>query len=187
MRFETPRLAVRTAGPGDAPFIASLWSDPRVMRLVGFPRGIPEAADAVPRRIERGSGLSALLIAELRSSGEPIGQCMLGEPDADGVSEPDIKLHPTFWGHSYGRELWEALVDELFRRSSCHVVRGTPNVANAASIRMQESAGMRRIGEGVSEFPTSMRDDTESVPYAVYEITRSEWKRRTHVVRPPLL
>ncbi len=187
IRFETPRLAVRAAAPKDAPFIASLWSDPRVMRYVGFPRGIPGAADAVSRRIGRGSDLDALLIVELRSTGESIGQCRLGEPGADGVGEPDIKLHPAFWRHGYGRELWGALIGELFRRSTCSAVRGTPNTANVASIRMQESAGMRRMGEGVSEFPASMKADTEPVPYAVYEITRSEWKRQAHDLRPPSL
>ena len=61
--FETQRLIVRAATSDDASFIASLWSDPRVMRLVGFPRGIPTAPQDVPRRIERSKGLDALLVA----------------------------------------------------------------------------------------------------------------------------
>jgi RimJ/RimL family protein N-acetyltransferase len=175
VRFETPRLSVRAAGDQDAPFIASLWSDPRVMRLVGFPQGIPTAEADVPRHIRRAEGLAALLLVENRASRTPIGQCMLGEPDREGASEPDIKLHPAFWGRGYGRELWAAIIDELFVRSSCTVVRGTPNVANLASIRMQESAGMRRMGEGLSEFPASMSAFTEPVPHYIYEITRTNW------------
>ncbi len=177
MRFETRDLLVRDAVPGDVPFIVSLWSDARVMRFVGFPNGIPTAAEDVPRRLERGRGSDALLIAQLRTS-ERIGQCMLGAPDADGVSEPDIKLHPSFWGRGYGRELWAALVDQAFLRTTCTLVRGTPNVANIASIRMQESAGMNRVGYGVAGFPASMRDFTTPVPHYVYEITRDEWARR---------
>jgi len=176
--FETQRLIVRAATSDDASFIVSLWSDPRVMRHVGFPRGIPTAAEDVPRRIERGKGLDALLVARLRASGEPIGQCMLGTPDSFGVCEPDIKLHPSFWGRGYGRELWAALVDQLFRHSACATVRGTPNIVNTASIRMQESAGMRRVGGGTFEFPDPMKSFTETVPCALYEITREERERQ---------
>jgi RimJ/RimL family protein N-acetyltransferase len=177
-QFETPRLIVRAATSDDALLIVSLWSDPRVMRHVGFPRGIPTAADDVPPRIRRGKGLAALLIAEDRASRELIGQCMLGEPDEGGVCEPDVKLAPPRWGRGYGSGLWAAIIDQLFMRSTCAVVRGTPNVANVASIRMQEGAGMRRVGSGVFRFPDSMRAHTESVPYYVYEITRDEWSRR---------
>lgn len=63
VQFETPRLIVRVATSDDASFITSLWSDPDVMRHVGFPRGIPTAAEDVPRRIECGKGLDALLVA----------------------------------------------------------------------------------------------------------------------------
>ncbi|MEN6370321.1 MAG: GNAT family protein [Thermotogota bacterium] len=178
VRLETRRLVVRDAVPEDAAFIASLWSDPRVMRFVGFPHGIPTAATDVPRRIERGRGDDVLLIAELCVNGEPVGQCMLGEPSPSGVSEPDIKLHPSFWGRGYGRELWAALVDQAFLRTTCVIVRGTPNVANIASIRMQESAAMKRVGEGVAGFPALMRDFTTPVPHYVYEISRAEWMRR---------
>jgi RimJ/RimL family protein N-acetyltransferase len=167
VQFETQRLIVRVATSDDASSIASLWSDPRVVSHVGFPRGIPTAAQDVPRRIERSQGLDALLIAELRASREPIGQCMLGTLNSLGISEPDIKLHPSFWGRGYGRELWAALIDQLFRHSPCAVVRGTPNIENTASVRMQESAGMRRLGGGTFELPDSMKPLTEPVSYAL--------------------
>jgi RimJ/RimL family protein N-acetyltransferase len=185
VRFETARLVVRAAVAEDALFIKALWSDPRVMRNVGFPRGVPTAAKDVPHRIERGKGQDALLIAELRAGGEPIAQCMLGAPDSCGVCEPDIKLAPPFWNRGYGRELWAALIDQLFRHSPCAVVRGTPNIENTASVRMQESAGMRRVSGGTFEFPDSMKPFTEPVSYALYEITREEWDRRTHGATPP--
>jgi RimJ/RimL family protein N-acetyltransferase len=178
VQFETPRLIIRAATSDDASFIASLWSDPRVMRFVGFPDGIPGATEDVPRRIRRGQGLGALLVAETRVGRELVGQCLLGEPDAVGVSEPDIKLRPDLWGRGYGRELWAALIDQLFLLSSCAVVRGTPNIGNVASIRLQESAGMKRVGQGVFEFPDPLRLPTTAVPFYVYEITRREWEVR---------
>jgi len=176
--FATRRLIVRPAAEDDAAFIAGLWSDPRVTRFVGFPHGIPSALDDVPRRIRRGVGLTALWVALDAAGREPIGQCLLGAPDAEGVAEPDIKLAPAFWGQGYGKELWAAIVDQVFLRSACAAVRGTPNVANVASIRMQKAAGMRRVGRGVSEFPVAMRAYAEPVTYYVYELTRGEWLAR---------
>ncbi len=181
--FRTPRLVVRPATESDVAFIAALWSDPRVMRHVGFPCGMPTARVDVPARLQCGAGLSALLIAELSHGSVPIGQGLIGEPNAQGVTEPDIKLDPTWWGLGYGRELWAGLVDQAFVRSSCAIVRGTPNVANAASIRMQSSAGMRCVGEGIARFPQAMAAFTEPVPYLVYEIRREEWLSR-HAARP---
>ncbi|MCX6092603.1 MAG: GNAT family protein [Candidatus Bipolaricaulota bacterium] len=185
--FETERLVVRTASQEDVAFIASLWSDPHVMHYVGFPQGIPSAIGSVERRIARGAGLDALLVAELRASREPIDQCLLGRLGPEGICEPDVKLSPSFWGRGYGRELWATLVDQLFLQSPCAIVRGTPNIANLASIRMQKSAGMRRVGRGVSEFPASMQAFTAPVPHFVYEITREEWKRRMHDGHPSSL
>lgn len=181
--FRTPRLVVRPATESDAPFIAALWSDPCVMRHVGFPCGIPTARVDVPARLRSGAGLSALLVAELADGSLPIGQGLIGKPDAQGVTEPDIKLAPTWWGRGYGRELWAGLIDQAFACSSCGVVRGTPNVANVASIRMQASAGMRCVGEGIARFPASMAAFTEPVPYLVYEIRREEWLGR-RALRP---
>jgi len=176
--FRTPRLTVREATEDDEAFIVSLWSDPRVTRFVGFPDGIPSAKDDVLPRIRQRGGLPSLLIAEEAVSGRPIGQCLLGAPDAEGVSEPDIKLSPAFWGRGYGSELWAALIERLFLFSTCRAVRGTPNVANVASIRMQEKAGMRRVGQGVCEFPDSMKPFTAPVPHYVYETTRDVWAER---------
>ncbi len=156
--FETARLAVRPATDCDAPFVTSLWRNPLVMRHVGFPNGIPTAITDVPPRIQRGRGLDQLLIAEETETGRPIGQCLLGEPDADAVSEPDIKLVPEHWGRGYGRELWAALIDQLFLRSSCRVVRGTPSIANLASIRMQESAEYAKSVRSCRRFHLNCRN-----------------------------
>lgn len=97
--------------------------------------------------MERGCGASALLIAEKRGSRSPIGRCLIGAADADGVSKSYIKL--AIRGRGYGTELWSALIDQAFLRATCDVVRGTSNVASLTSIRMQKSAGMKHVGRGV--------------------------------------
>jgi RimJ/RimL family protein N-acetyltransferase len=176
--FETARLAVREAGLQDTSFIQALWNDPAVMTPVGFPEGLRLSEEDVARQIERAQGsLRALLIAVEKVRHVLVGQCMLGLPNRDGIAEPDIKLHPAFWGKGYGTELWAGLIDRLFETTGCATVQGTPNVENEASIRMQERCGMRRIREGVFKFPPEMQATTRPVRHFVYQLERAQWKR----------
>jgi RimJ/RimL family protein N-acetyltransferase len=178
--FETARLAVREAVPGDAAFIRSLWNDPAVMTFVGFPRGLQASQAEIERQIERARGtLDALLIAEEKASAAAVVQCKLGSPDRSGIAEPDIKLHPDVWGKGYGTELWTGLIDRLFETTDCVIVQGTPNVENEASIRMQKRCGMRCVGEGVFTFPDEMRSHTRPVRHLIYRLERTAWRRRT--------
>jgi len=178
--FETKRLAVRRASVADLEFYLCLWSNPRVMANVGFPTGLPVTPEQLTERLTRphGSPLNRLLVVELKDSGEPIGECKLGRPNADGVCTTDVKLLPQFWGHAYGREIKHGLLDYLFTHTSCTAVEASPNVANTASIKMQESAGGVRVGEGVHEFPESMRAYTTPVHYLVYRVSRERWQER---------
>jgi RimJ/RimL family protein N-acetyltransferase len=102
----------------------------------------------------------------------------LGIADDSGVSETDVKLLPQYWGKGYGTEIKRALVDWLFTNTDCRIIRATPNRNNIPSQKMQEAVGGRRVGEGVCEFPESMRDHTVDVPYYIYEVTRKTWERR---------
>jgi hypothetical protein len=43
---------------------------------------------------------------------------------------------------------------------------------------MQEAAGGVRIGEGVCQFPESMRDYTTPVHYYVYALRRADWEAK---------
>ena len=173
--FETDRLRVRAARPDDVELIHSLWSDPRVMTFVGFPQGLPTSQAEIRSQIERDASrpYRRLLIAEQACDGQAIGECKLGAPDEEGVCEPDIKLLPAAWRRGYGRELWKAMIDVLFREADCRIVQGTPNIANAASIRMMESCGMSRVGRGRCEPPESMRQFATAVPHYVYRIDRA--------------
>jgi RimJ/RimL family protein N-acetyltransferase len=63
----------------------------------------------------------------------------------------------------------------LFSHTACVAVQATPNVANVASIRMQEAVGGVRTGEGVGEFPESMRSYTHPVHYYIYRVYRPDW------------
>ncbi len=174
--FETDRLTVRIATVEDVDLFYALWTSPQVMTNVGFPQGLRiERGEIEDRLSKQGEeALEQLLVIDLKATDQSIGECHLSRPNDAGIAEPDVKLLPAFWGHGYGTELWRALVAYQFEHTDCDVVQGTPNVDNVASIRMQESAGAVRVGEGVYHFPESMRDETTPVPHYVYQVHKSD-------------
>jgi RimJ/RimL family protein N-acetyltransferase len=178
--FETERLIVRTAAVEDRDLIYELWTDPRVMAYVGFPRGLLITREEIEARIQEPSEseFEQLLIVELKLTGQAIGQCRMHRPDEEGVAETDIKLLPAFWGRRYGVEVKKGLVAHLFAHTDCVAVGATPNVKNLASIKMQEAAGGVRVGEAVYEFPESMREYTTPVHHYIYWIYRNDWELR---------
>lgn len=179
--IETARLRIRKAvtSGDDVDFYCSLWTNPQVMVNVGFPDGLritrEEIRDGITRKA--GSVFSAQLIVIDKESGLPIGECKLGSPDADGISETDVKLLPKFWGRGFGTEIKRALVDYLFTHTDCTAIKATPNKNNIASQKMQEAVGGKRVGEGVFRFPDHMRDYTCDVPHYVYMVYRKDWER----------
>ena len=175
--FTTVRLSVRQATVADAALLYALWTDPRVMTFVGFPQGLRISQAAIEAQLAHPEEAQTrrLLIAQLATTGQAIGQLKLAMPDAQGIAEPDIKLLPQVWGLGYGQELWPALINYQFQQTDCQLVQATPNVANQASIRLQEAAGLQRVGEAVYEFPATMRDYTSPVRHYIYQLHRSDW------------
>ncbi len=178
MVFETARLVVRAAGEEDVDLFYALWTDPRVMKNVGFPEGLPVTRDGLKETLssQRSSEFDRLLVVQLKATGRAIGECKLSSPDMNGVAEPDVKLLPESWGHRYGVETWRALVDYQFTHTECMAVQATPNVNNIPSIKMQEAVGAVRVSEGVHRFPDSMKHYTTPVPHYVFRLNRSNWK-----------
>ncbi len=177
--FATDRLNVRMATVQDVELIYELWTDPRVMANAGFPHGLRTTQEEIEERLRKPSGseFERLLVVELRDTGQSIGQCYMHHPDEEGIAETDIKLLPAFWGHKYGVETKRGLVAHLFTHTNCTAVGASPKVSNIASIKMQESVGGVRIGEGVYEFPESMRDYTTPVHHYIYHVYREDWER----------
>lgn len=181
--FETPRLSIRRARPdeADTAFFLRLWNDPRVMRNVGFPYGLRLDAGQVRQALERGlqqgdeRRLDACLVAVRNDTDQVIGECRLGTPDGQGLSETDVKLLPEFWGQRYGIEIKRGLLAYLFTHTECLAVQATPNVDNLASIRMQEAVGGRRVGESTHGFPPEMQSFTSPVHCYVYQVRRDDW------------
>lgn len=177
--FETPRLQVRLAEPGDVELYFALLTDPRVMTNVGFPQGLRTTREEIRAQIiERGADLfKQRLLVELKSTGSPIGEAALHLPDDEGVARTDVKLLPAYWGNRYGVEVKRGLIEYLFTHTDAASVEGAPNVHNAASIKMQEAVGGVRMGERTYEFPESMRSYTQTVHALVYRVDRAAWER----------
>ncbi len=178
--FETERLRIRSACESDIHLFYTLWTNPEVMRNVGFPQGLPITLDEINKRLFTNADtvLDQLLVVELKESGEGIGECKVAKSNKDGIAEPDIKLLPKHWGKGYGSELWSELVSYQFNFTNCDVVLTTPNVENKAAIRMYEATGAVLEGEDVHHFPHSMQDYTTSVHCYIYRLYRADWQRR---------
>jgi RimJ/RimL family protein N-acetyltransferase len=179
--FETRRLIIRAARGDDGPMYLALWTNPAIMKNMGFPNGLKITAEEIAAKIgEQGEeAYGRLLVAELKSTGQVIGECKLYLPNDEGISETDVKLLPQFWGHKYGVEVKQGLVDYLFTYTDCDAVQGTPNVANIPSIKMQEAVGAVRIAEHIYEFSEDRRGpDTCPVHHYVYRVFRSNWEQR---------
>jgi RimJ/RimL family protein N-acetyltransferase len=175
--FSTERLHVYVAGIGDVDLYYRLWNEPRVMANVGYPYGLRLTRQEIATQLQEQAGrvLDARLVIVLRSTGESIGECKLGSPDANGVSSTDVKLLPEFWGNKYGVEVKRALVAYLFAYTDCRVVEATPNVHNIASIKMQEAVGAVCVGETLFEFSEELRDFTQTIRSYVYHVRRETW------------
>jgi RimJ/RimL family protein N-acetyltransferase len=176
---ETERLIICKAAEGDADFYYQLWTNPDVMRNVGFPQGMRVTREEIEKRLQAAgaSPLGRLLVARLEGTRETIGECWMDCPNEEGISETDVKLLPRYWGNRYGVEIKRALVAYLFTHTQCRIIQASPNVENIASIRMQEAAGAVRIDEGIYEFPEKMRDYTAPVYYYTYQVHREEWEK----------
>jgi ribosomal-protein-alanine N-acetyltransferase len=181
MVFQTDRLIIRKAmsTDSDVEFFFRLWTDSRVMTNVGFPYGLKITREAIRSAFKQqtASEYDTRLVAELKTTGERIGECKLGRPNEDGISETDVKLLPEYWGRGYGTEIKQALVDYLFTRTACRAVKASPNKNNIASQKMQEKVGGKKVGEHIHRFPEEMRSCTVDVESYIYMVFREDWER----------
>jgi ribosomal-protein-alanine N-acetyltransferase len=175
--FETERLIVRKATLDDVDMYYALWTNPQVMRNVGFPQGLRVTRAQIEKMIrEQGAGAyNGRLVVILKATGEKLGEAALHPPDEDGIAETDVKLLPQFWGNKYGVEVKQGLVDYQFSHTDCKVVQASPNVNNVASIKMQEAVGGVCVGEKVHKHPEHMREYTEDVHAYIYHVRREDW------------
>ncbi len=182
MVFETARLIIRipTTKDEDVDFYFQLWNDPRVMKNVGFPKGLMKRREDIIAQLARiyPSEYDRTLIVIEKQSNKPVGECKLGSANEEGVAHTDVKLIPKFWGKGFGVEIKQALVDYLFTHTDCNSIEASPNKENIASQKMQEKVGAIRIREGTYHFPEHMKSYTKTVELYIYRLDRAVWQKK---------
>lgn len=180
--FETERLRVRKAEQTDEDinFFFILYTNPEVMKFVGFPYGLKISKEEITESISAQdiSEFDQALLIISKADNKLLGECKLGKPDKDGISETDVKFLPEYWNKGYGKEIKAGLVEYLFRNTDCTGVKATPNKKNIASQKMQESVGAKRICEGKTIFPENMKEFTTDVEYYEYIVNKQEWLKK---------
>lgn len=147
--YSTARLAIRRLTLEDAPFIRELVTEPGWMEHIGD-RGVRTVADA-ERYLREGPLASyaahghGLYRVAIRSTGEPVGIC--GLLKRDGLYAPDLgyAILARHAGRGYATEAARETLVHARRDLGMTRVLAITTEANAASQRVLEKVGMRRV------------------------------------------
>lgn len=127
-----------------------MYSDPLLMRYVTGSIRTPVQTRArleIDLSLHRTYGFG-LCIAESLETGTTIGRCgLIPTPTNDGLEgELACMFGVSWWGHGLASEAGAALLSFGLDELELRRVFGTARMANAASIRLMEKLGMRRVG-----------------------------------------
>jgi RimJ/RimL family protein N-acetyltransferase len=180
--LKTERLVLRQFTEGDAASLLALDGDPEVMRHVG-PYGLPDEA-AYRERIRtyfvpyyQTGPRYGFWPAEEKATGAFVGWFHL-RPALDyrfareagfraGEYDIGFRLVRAAWGQGYATEVSRALARRGFADPAVGAIVAVALVANRASSRVLEKAGLRPV----AEFPLPGFD----TPAAKYVLRRSEY------------
>lgn len=176
--LSTARLTIQQATLTDADLFYEIWTNPEIMKMVGFPKGLNITMNGIRTRLEMEPDqvFNRLLVAVKTETNETIGECHMHPPNEKGIAGTDIKLLPKFWGNKFGVEIKKGLLEYLFENSDCIAVEATPNVQNIASIKMQEAVNGCLIKTVTYNFPENMQQYTCPVKHHIYHVTREIWR-----------
>lgn len=154
--LETERLRLRQFTPADLENLVALDSDPEVIRYTNafFHSGGRPAdratveAHTLPNFLDRYAhdGRLAFWAAEDPASGAFYGWFQFTPTGLKAEAELGFRLIRAVWGQGIATEGARALVERGFRDWGIKRVIASALLANRASIRVLEKAGLRRIG-----------------------------------------
>jgi RimJ/RimL family protein N-acetyltransferase len=165
--IETDRLRLRLFHPQDLDELASMFSDPQVMRYVadGKPAGRDVAEKALTSVIDHwlrhGFGRWA---AEDKETRQFVG--FGGLRSLFGMPEVVYHFSPAYWGKGLATELGRASLRYGFEEHRFEKIVAIAKPENAASIRVMEKLGMHY------EMNTSYYD----IDVVQYTLAREEYK-----------
>jgi RimJ/RimL family protein N-acetyltransferase len=143
----TERLRLRRSRPEDAEAISVYRSDPEVHRYQGWDRldpvGIRSEIERMADRLPGEAGGWVQLTAELRDTGQLVGDVGMSPADDDPtVIKLGYTMAPEFQGKGFATEAIAALIEYAFDRLDARVARIYASAENTPSIRVAEKVGM---------------------------------------------
>lgn len=172
----TPRLVLRATEPHDRTAMQAQLADPEVMRYL-LPVPDDAAYDALVERLEgytRDYGYTFWTV-ERRADGAVIGTCGLkpGAPDTPiaGAVEIGWRFAREAWGQGFAREAAEATLAWAWANTGARQIVAITVSANAASWRLMERLGMRRVDGGDFDHPL-VPDGSALKRHILYTIDR---------------
>lgn len=163
--IETPRLALRTWTPDDAPAYLEVYGDERVTRFTRTP-SLPDIAAAGTRLAAimaqteaRGFGHWALIE---RGTGAIVGSAGFRPVEGDDELEVGFTVAPSQWGKGYAVEGTRACLRWGFDRGAKRI-RALTMPANTHARRVLETCGMKYLREV----------DEDGARWCLYECTSS--------------
>jgi 8-oxo-dGTP diphosphatase len=171
--LQTPRLILRPLTAGDASEIERHVADWDVARWTSsIPHPYPVGA-AAAWIASLPSGPEMVLGLTERGQDRVIG-CIGLRLDEDGRSgEFGYWVAKPKWGKGFGTEALRAYVEHAFKALALDKLTSAAMPANIGSIRVQEKAGFRRVGE--ESRPAPARDGDMFVE--LRELDRATWER----------
>ena len=178
---ETDRMLMRRFTGEDAPALAALYGDPRVMRFITPEPPSPAEVKAkiLPEYLQEyqdlAEGLGSFAAIE-KETGQMAGRFSLKPANSYGLTdgtELGYRLYPACWGRGLATEGARALIELAFEQLHLDRVLATMMADNTGSWRVMEKCGLRRIS-------TFHYPDAHLMPGGehgdfVYELTRSDW------------
>lgn len=150
--IETRRLRLRPCGVEDLPALHALWADEGVRRFLFDGRAVSreEARSFVSESEENFRRRGYGLWLAFEHDGDLAG--FAGFLCAEGPTPNLIYgVRPDLWGKGYATEAAGAVVDYAFEKLCLTAVRADVDEPNAASVRVLEKLGMKRLRSATAE------------------------------------
>lgn len=172
--FKTPRLRLRVLRPGDEGFLASLDSDPSVMKHIH--QGVLSYEEALRHsRIQVEAAAFGRYwgkwLVESRDDATALG--WVGMSKLNGLDRDDLQVGyefaPAHWGRGYATEAGTRVLEYAFEALGLDRVAAIARPENVASVRVLDKLGFRQVGR---------RRDDGLVWCNEYRLTAQEWRQR---------
>ena len=176
--LRTRRTSLRPVAPTDRDAVHSYRSRADVTAYLSRgPMSPSDVDERIAENLERSrpGHPNPLLGLVIEVDGAVVGDCMVRfEPDDNGMRTAFIgyTLHPDHTGRGLATEVAEALVRLCFTRLGVAMVQADVFVANIASQRVVEKAGLRRVAMVPAGSQGGGRPRLDDFLYAV---TAAEW------------